>query len=90
MEVLQSELKLVREDLHRVAMELQARSGRVTTLQAKHGTLLTKHGADALEEGRSQVRLHALLQDDAAVHAPQSHLQPRACTGQVQEQDTLP
>ena len=55
MEVLRAELKLVREDLHRVACELKGRAQRVATLRSKHDTLLAKHGADAEEEGRSQV-----------------------------------
>lgn len=54
-EVLHAELKLTREDLHRVACELKGRAQRVATLRAKHDTLLAKHGADAEEESQSQV-----------------------------------
>ena len=63
MEVLHAELKLVREDLHRVACELTSRSQRVATLQAKHETLIAKHGADAGEDGRSQVCMQAVHAD---------------------------
>ena len=61
MEVLQAELKLVREDLHRVALELRARTHRAASLHAKHETIIAKHGCNAEDAERSQVGAHLLM-----------------------------
>ena len=54
MEVLQAELKLVRDDLHRVACELRTRTHRAASLRAKHDTIIAKHGANAEDAERTQ------------------------------------
>ena len=42
-ETLQAELKMVREDIHRVTLELSERQQRVDKLHAKHDVLVSRN-----------------------------------------------
>ena len=42
-ETLQAELKMVREDLHRVTLELTERQQRVQKLHAKHDVMVSRN-----------------------------------------------
>ena len=55
-ETLQAELKMVREDIHRVTLELTERQQRVEKLHAKHDVLVSRN-ATPDGEVHSQVRL---------------------------------
>ncbi len=53
---LQAELKMMREDLHRIMLELTERRQRASKLQAKYETQCSKSiGAEGADESRSQV-----------------------------------
>jgi coiled-coil domain-containing protein 39 len=47
-------VKLLRDDLHRITLELKERSVKVEKLQAKHETLSAKGGRDENGEPKSQ------------------------------------
>ena len=55
-ETLQAELKMVKEDIHRVTLELTERQQRVDKLHSKHD-VLTSRNATPDGEVHSQVRL---------------------------------
>ena len=55
-ETLQAELKMVKEDIHRVTLELTERQQRVDKLHAKHDVLVSRN-ATPDGEVHSQVRL---------------------------------
>lgn len=55
---LRTELKLLRDDVHRITLELKERALKVEKLQNKFETISSKHHASADDEGepKSQVR----------------------------------
>lgn len=56
-DVLQAELKMLREDVHLAMLELTERTQRASKLQAKYETLCSKSvGVEGAGEARSQVR----------------------------------
>jgi len=56
-DVLQAELKMLREDLHRVLLTLTERTQRAAKLEAKHETLCSKSvGVEGIDEARSEVQ----------------------------------
>ena len=57
-ETLQAELKMVREDIHRVTLELTERQQRVDKLHAKHDVLVSRN-ATPDGEVHTQVRLRS-------------------------------
>lgn len=59
-DVLQAELKMLRDDVHQAMLELTERTQRASKLQAKYETLCSKSvGAEGIDEVRSQVTLFA-------------------------------
>ena len=56
-ETLQAELKMVREDIHRVTLELTERQQRVDKLHAKHDVLISRN-ATPDGEVHTQVSVH--------------------------------
>ncbi len=59
-ETLQAELKMVREDIHRVTLELTERQQRVDKLHAKHDVLVSRN-ATPDGEVHSQVSAWSVL-----------------------------
>ena len=57
-ETLQAELKMVREDLHRVTLELTERQQRVEKLHAKHDVLVSRN---ATPDGQVHTQVAPLL-----------------------------
>lgn len=57
-ETLQAELKMVREDIHRVTLELTERQQRVDKLHAKHDVLISRN-ATPDGEVHTQVSAHS-------------------------------
>ena len=54
---LQAELKMMREDLHKIMLELTERTKRASKLQAKYETQCSKRiGVESADEARSQVK----------------------------------
>jgi hypothetical protein len=54
---LQAELKMMREDLHKIMLELTERIKRASKLQAKYETQCSKRiGVEGADEARSQVK----------------------------------
>lgn len=61
-DVLQAEVKMLREDLHRVLLTLTERTQRAVKLQAKHETLCSKTiGVEGIDEARSEVQLISFI-----------------------------
>lgn len=55
-EGLAAELRMVRDDVHRLQLELTERAQRVTVLEAKFAVLVGRHGSGEDGEEKSQVR----------------------------------
>ena len=60
-QTLEAELKLLREDCHRVALELQQRRLRVNRLQAKFDVLAHKHAAERDEKGQPRSQAYYVI-----------------------------
>ena len=56
-ETLQAELKMVREDLHRVTLELTERQQRVQKLHAKHDVMVSRN---ATPDGEIHTQVYSL------------------------------
>lgn len=69
---LRTELKLLRDDVHRITLELKERALKVEKLQNKFETISSKHHASADDEGepKSQVRGAATWRHDRVSSGP--------------------